>query len=164
MGTMQPVTVDSFEALGAQLLQWCNVWVKSNRSLLPTNTTVIDINDWVGYALVGCIHVYNKFVDKNFPLTIDKKIYGLFKFAAIQEVRNRIQDLLTKKRNINVTFNFTDLSRVDETEEFVINKLSLSYKLDPEKVCLISEYVELVEGKKMTKNEYFGKKEDDDED
>ncbi len=144
------VTVETLEDLGKYLIGYAKKWVYGIRNLLPTNS-YNDWDDWESYAYIGAINVFNRYLNRQLPLTIDRQIYALFKKAAIQEIRNRIQDLTTKKRNINITINFTELQYNNMSLETVIDNMSIVYSVSPETILLWHEsqtlHVEVKHGK-----------------
>jgi len=127
--------IQNQDDFGTFLLDMVPKWVYQMQSRLPYNS-YLSFEDFVGIGFIGAMNVFRW----TYPFTLTIEHFALLQKGCKQEIWNRIQDLLTLKRNINITVTFTDLVYNDNSEADTLEREeSLAFREDPETVLLWKE-------------------------
>jgi len=127
--------IQSQDDFGTFLLDMVPKWVYQMQSRLPYNS-YLSFEDFVGIGFIGAMNVFRW----TYPFTLTIEHFALLQKGCKQEIWNRIQDLLTLKRNINITVTFTDLVYNDNSEADTLEREeSLAFREDPETLLLRKE-------------------------
>jgi hypothetical protein len=145
--------IQNQDDFGTFLLDMVPKWVYQMQSRLPYNS-YLSFEDFVGIGFIGAMNVFRW----SYPFTLTIEHFALLQKGCKQEIWNRIQDLLTLKRNINITITFTDLVYNDNSEVDVLEREeSLAFREDPETILLRKE-AEIIAHQMMQAKKKGGKK------